>query len=248
MAFRMFETDEELKLEKSEYIRQNPFNYMPDEWKHHGKIDDEIENIARYLMKEYRTYYPFDENIFKIFHLLKPDQIRVVIIGQDPYPHRSYKTDMPLATGLAFSINQDESLTSSLVNICKELKRSVPNFGIPVHGDLSSWVTQGVMLLNSALTVVPNVKITEGHANIWSGFICEILKIIHAHNKNVVYMMWGRSAQKFDSIISPTCFRRNKAVHPSGKNGERFIGCDDFVECNKHLIKIRQNPIDWNIF
>ena len=171
--------------------------------------------------------------------------VKVVILGLDPYPQET--NGIPNGCGLAFSYRRDFPVpsNSSLHNIFKELAKEYPGYVKPNHGDLSSWCKQGVLLLNTALTVLPMMP--KSHLNIWEPFISNILNIIVQVNPNVVFLLWGGDAKKMVTKIGKAKYFETS--HPSGQSAYRgFIGCNHFTLANQYLVEKGLTPIDWNVY
>lgn len=202
-----------------------------------NRLHTYIEDKRRIESDEYRVYPPF-EKVFSAFEKCSLDQVRVVIIGQDPYP----QPDM--AVGMSFSIPREMKLTKSLMNIYKELANSVPGFNVPKHGDLTRWAEQGVLLLNICLTVDRGVA--NSHQGRWLPFIRKALKNINDTNDGVIFVLWGREAQKIEEYIDNNAIIL-KGYHPVARGKYSFVGCGHFVEINNILAKRGQEIIDWNL-
>jgi hypothetical protein len=149
---------------------------------------------------------------------------------------------------MSFSVRREDSIPSSLQNIYSELVTSVRGFTKPDHGDLKDWARQGVLLLNSCLTVRPGQA--GSHGDIWLGFISKVIKAIAAVNPYCIYMLWGRDAQKLESMILNVGERSIilKAAHPSGLSAKHgFFGCNHFNLANESLLKHKKTGIIWSI-
>ncbi len=208
---------------------------------------DDIEEIDKKLTKLKAAKIivcPKKRDIFKIFYLCKPEDIKVVIIGQDPY-HTVNHDGNPIANGMSFSVNKKVKVPPSLKKIYKELAREDNLFKIPSHGDLIEWVKQGVFLFNTALTVPE--KHPHAHKGDWIGFTPKVIKkIIEKRGKNVVFMLWGRPAQKYKSLIGgkPKILETS---HPSPLAWQRhFDSCNHFKLANEYLESVEETPINWN--
>ena len=209
---------------------------------------DELEEISDILEDDEkingRPFFPLKKDLFRAMELTRFPKIKVVIFGQDPYPQK--KSDgLPRAQGLSFSVSEDDQIPSSLKNIYRELENTVDDFVSPAHGDLTPWAKQGVLLLNSCLTVQQGLP--ASHGELWIGFIARVLEWIGEHHPKAVYVMWGKEAQKMKKHInnkSPML----EAAHPSGinRNGG-FIGCNHFNKINNYLKKQGMTPIDWKL-
>ena len=195
--------------------------------------------------KSWSTCLPHRRDIFKIFSMVQPPEIKVVILDQAPYPRMI--GDHPEAVGMSYGGHPDNPVPASLKNIYKELARSIPGYRTPGHGDLTHWVLQGVFLLNMSLTV--RINQPNSHSEVWMGFIIPVLEAIGQANPECVFMLWGGDAQKAVKYISS----RSKVLacnHPSPRSvmmggKECFIGCGHFVKCNEILVSQKKTPIDW---
>ncbi len=201
--------------------------------------------IEKPLRKEYeeREVYPPYDLIFNAFYITPFNEIKVVIVGQDPYHNPGE------AHGLCFSVPKGVKHPPSLVNIFKELERE---YGLPYpeSGDLTPWAEQGVFLLNAVLTVRRNEPGSHRNLN-WEKFTDEIILRIAENLNNVVFMLWGAYAIKKERIIMPFIEKNKhcvlKASHPSPLSKNDFIGCDHFIKANDFLIKMGKKPINWAV-
>jgi uracil-DNA glycosylase len=192
-------------------------------------------------------YYPLKADIFAALYDTPLNNIKAVIIGQDPYPQTLIinGTSLPRAVGLAFSVRKEDSIPSSLNNIYIELTNTVDGFVKPDHGDISEWTAQGVLLLNKCLTVQPGQP--GSHDDIWGTFINRIFQAISIVNPTCIYMLWGREAQRVKPMLGKHSIIL-EAAHPSGLSARRgFFGCNHFNLTNEALIKQGKTPIDWRI-
>lgn len=165
----------------------------------------------------------------------KPNDTKVVIIGQDPY------ISVEQAMGLSFSVPKGVAIPPSLRNIYRELETDIDGFVRPTHGDLSEWTKQGVLLLNASLTVVE--KLSNSHHKIWSKFMSEFLKIFSKNNPHIIYILMGKDAQKMKEYIKPGFFI--ETAHPSPLARGAFFGSKPFSQANIELTKLGKNQIDW---
>jgi len=210
----------------------------------------ELQHISLLLeeqQKLYGTFYPLKKDIFAAFSYTSLSNVKVVIVGQDPY-HQTITIptgNVPRAVGLSFSVRQEDSIPSSLQNIYTELCNTIPNISRPDHGDLREWAKQGVLLLNMSLTVFPGQA--GSHGDIWLGFINKVFKAIATTNPHCVFMLWGKEAQKLRSMIGDRSIIL-EAAHPSGFSARRgFFGCNHFNLANEALIKQKKIGINWSI-
>ncbi|QJC38665.1 uracil-DNA glycosylase [Enterobacteriaceae endosymbiont of Donacia fulgens] len=187
-----------------------------------------------------KIIYPKKKYIFNIFKKINFNNLKVVIIGQDPY----YGFNQ--ANGLAFSVMPNINIPPTLKNIYKTVKLDIPNFRIPNHGYLINWVNEGVMLLNSVLTVEKEKP--RSHADIgWEIFTNNIIKIINYNYKNIVFLLWGNYAKKKINFITSNHLVLTTS-HPSPLSFYKgFSTCKHFSKTNKYLILKKKKPINWNI-
>jgi uracil-DNA glycosylase len=184
--------------------------------------------------------YPSGSQIFNAFNTTPFDKIKVVIIGQDPYHNPKQ------AMGLSFSVPDDIPSPPSLVNIYKELKTDI-GMQIPNTGNLTKWAEQGILLLNSVLTVRANEP--ASHSKIgWMNFTDVIIRKISDEKKGIVFLLWGKFAQDKQVLIDATKHYVLKAAHPSPLSAHNgFFGCKHFSKTNELLTKQGLEPIDWLI-
>jgi uracil-DNA glycosylase len=204
-------------------------------------------SIDKFLAKEerkYGMYFPLKKDIFKAFELTSLKDVKVVIIGQDPY-HSVDDDGNPTAQGLSFSVRRGSRVAPSLQNIYKVLKRTIPGFEIPRHGDLTYWAKQGVLLLNKDLTVRPHLA--KSHPKSWMGFINLVMQSLISFNKNTVYMLWGRPAQELERCIGNGHILKTGHPSPMSFHKYGFKTCNHFNEANDILRESGQTPIDWQI-
>ena len=205
-------------------------------------IDIDFErSLFNFINQEYatKTVYPPKEKIFNSLNCVPLNKIKVVIIGQDPYHVKGQ------ADGLAFSCANGHP-QPSLTNIFKEITQDL---GITMSGNtnLASWAEQGVLLLNSSLTVV------EGHPTShsacgWLTFTRKIIEIINKQNQPIVFLLWGAHAKSFASILNNPMHLVLTAPHPSPFSAySGFFGCKHFSKCNDYLIKNNIEPIRWQL-
>lgn len=181
--------------------------------------------------------FPEPKNIFNAFNLCPLPDVKVVIIGQDPYHEPGQ------AHGLCFSVLPPTPVPPSLVNIYREIESDL---GRPsaTHGDLTAWAHQGVLLLNSTLTVAAHRAASHaGHG--WEQFTDAVIRAV-AHRDNIVYMLWGASAQRKAEFVDPTRNLILKSAHPSPLSAYRgFFGNHHFSRANQYLIQHGKTPIEW---
>lgn len=186
-----------------------------------------------------KVIYPPATEVFNAFKLTELDDVKVVILGQDPY----HGPDQ--AHGLCFSVLPGVRTPPSLVNIYKEMQRDLPGFVTPNHGFLESWARQGVLLLNTVLTVQAGMAHSHAHLG-WETFTDRVIERINAHCQGVVFLLWGAHAQKKGRFIDRSRHHVLSAPHPSPLSAHRgFIGCGHFSEANRLLVQQGRSPIDW---
>lgn len=204
---------------------------------------DTYKNLEKFLETEYQTkiIYPEPQNVFNALNLVKFDDVKVVIIGQDPY-HNPRQ-----AHGLAFSVEKDINIPPSLQNIFKELQSDI-GFQIPNNGNLTKWAKQGVLLLNSILTVEQNKP--NSHKNKgWEVVTAKVIEILNQRQDPVVFLLWGNNAKIFAKNINLSKHYVLTAVHPSPMSANQggWFGCKHFSKTNEILKSLGKTPIDWQI-
>jgi uracil-DNA glycosylase len=187
------------------------------------------------------TIYPPADEVFSAFGLTDFAQVKVVILGQDPY-HGAGQ-----AHGLAFSVKPEVAIPPSLRNIYRELASDVPGFVVPQHGFLQHWAAQGVLLLNVVLTVQENQA--NSHANWgWEHFTDRVVAQLNQHRNGLVFMLWGSYAQKKGAMIDRQRHLVLQAPHPSPLSAHRgFFGCKHFSQANAYLQQQGLGAIDWQV-
>lgn len=199
-----------------------------------------FEELTRFVRAEYTSgvIYPAARNIFRAFDKCPVDSLKVVIIGQDPYHGPGQ------ANGLCFSVNDGVPFPPSLQNIFKEINTDMGT-AVPRSGNLDRWAEQGVLLLNSVLTVKAHLAASHaGHG--WEQFTDAVVRILAERKQNLVYMLWGSYAQRKGAIADPSRNLILKSVHPSPLSAYRgFFGCKHFSQANAYLQNCGQQPIVW---
>jgi uracil-DNA glycosylase len=184
------------------------------------------------------TVYPPAPHVFRAFNLCPFDQVKVVIVGQDPYHGPGQ------ANGLSFAVNDGVTLPPSLKNIFKEIEQDL---GIKPNpsGDLSRWARQGVLLLNSVLTV--QARQPTSHAGLgWEQFTDAVIYALNAQRHHIVYLLWGKYAQNKGAVIDRTQNLVLTSAHPSPYSATQFFGHHHFSLCNQYLSEHNLDPIDWH--
>ena len=208
-------------------------------------LEDEFKkpymlNLRQFLIQEKsknKIIFPPNEKTFSSLQLTSLNEVKLVIIGQDPYH------GVGQANGLAFSVEKDTKIPPSLINIYKELGEDI-NLQPPNHGDLTFWAKQGVLLLNSVLTVVKGEPASHSDKG-WEIFTDKVIEILN-QKENIVFMLWGSYAQEKGSIIDASKHCVLKAPHPSPLSAHRgFFGSKHFSKANQYLTKQGKTPIKW---
>ncbi|HLR15319.1 MAG TPA: uracil-DNA glycosylase [Bacillota bacterium] len=198
--------------------------------------------LKEFLRKEYatKTIYPPKKDMLNALYSTPFHHVKVVILGQDPYhgPHQAH--------GLSFSVQKGVSQPPSLKNIFKEL---VSDLGceIPSHGNLTAWASQGVLLLNTTLTV-ENGKAYSHQGKGWEIFTDEIIRKLNDKQQPIVYLLWGKAAEQKGKLIDTKKHFTISSPHPSPLSAYRgFFGSKPFSRANELLIQTGQEPVDWNV-
>ncbi|GAA3534877.1 uracil-DNA glycosylase [Zobellella aerophila] len=186
-----------------------------------------------------KQIYPPQQDMFNAFKYTELAEVKVVILGQDPYhgPHQAH--------GLCFSVLPGVRTPPSLANMYKELSADIPGFRTPSHGYLESWARQGVLLLNTVLTVEAGKA--HSHAKLgWETFTDRVIQAVNEHLQGVVFLLWGNHAQKKGAMIDRRRHHILAAPHPSPLSAHRgFLGCRHFSQTNDLLAGQGKAPIDW---
>ncbi len=210
---------------------------LKDEWQ-----KPYYKNLRNFLKNEYKNYtvYPDMYDIFNALKYTSFADTKVVIIGQDPYHEPNQ------AHGLCFSVKKGTPPPPSLLNIYKELSTDV-GFVIPDHGELTAWAKQGVLLLNTVLTVRKGLANSHKGKG-WEIFTDEIIKKLNQKDTPVVFLLWGANARKKAALITNKSHSILEQVHPSPLSAYGgFFGCKHFSKTNEILSKAGLKPIDWQL-
>ncbi len=198
--------------------------------------------LYQFIRQEYQTkqIFPPADDIFNAFHLTPLSQVKVVIIGQDPYHNDGQ------AHGLCFSVKPDVEIPPSLVNIYQELHDDL-GCEIPNNGYLVKWAKQGVLMLNTVLTVRAHMA-NSHHGKGWEEFTDAAIKALNEQNRPIVFILWGRPAQMKKSMLNNPNHLILEASHPSPLSAYRgFFGSRPFSKTNQFLKEHGESPIDWQI-
>ncbi|HMW67027.1 MAG TPA: uracil-DNA glycosylase [Chitinophagaceae bacterium] len=202
-----------------------------------------FEQMALHLKTEKqqgKIIYPPGAFIFNAFNSTPIDQVKVVILGQDPY-HGAGQ-----AHGLCFSVQTGVPPPPSLINIFKELNEDL-GVAIPSHGNLSAWATQGVFLLNASLTVRAGEPMSHSKIG-WAQFTDNVIKKISTEKTKVVFLLWGKFAQEKKALIDESKHCILKAAHPSPLSAHAgFFGCRHFSKTNEYLVSKGIDPVNWSL-
>jgi uracil-DNA glycosylase len=214
-----------------------------------NELQEFITNKKENYKKRNVCIFPPKELVFNIFNLVPINNIKVVIIGQDPYIRKNE------ATGMSFSVPKTTKIPPSLVNIYKELQNDTQtNFTIPNHGDLTPWTTQGVFLLNASLTVLEGKS--NSHQKYWQPFTNNFITYLSTNYENIVFCLWGNFAKSKEKFI-----KNNekhyiiKTAHPSPLSiahegsifEKKWFGNHQFSKINDYLLQNQKKPIDWKL-
>jgi uracil-DNA glycosylase len=201
----------------------------------------QLADIAAFVATERakKTVFPPDDDVFNAFSLTSYDDVRVVLLGQDPYH------DDGQAHGLCFSVKPPTKPPPSLKNIFKELESDL-GIAPPDHGDLTSWAKQGVLLLNAVLTVVAHTPASHAGKG-WEQFTDAVIRAVNEKSERVVFCLWGNYARKKAVLIERARHAVVEGAHPSPLSMKKFFGSKPFSSINTALVEGGQKPIDWRI-
>lgn len=202
-----------------------------------------MSDLKLFLQAEQRAHqvFPPGKLIFNAFEQTPFDQVKVVILGQDPYHN------VGQAHGLSFSVPAGIDIPPSLRNIYKELKTDIPGFELPTHGDLTKWARQGVLLLNATLTVRAHEAGSHQKKG-WELFTNQAILELSKRREGVVFLLWGRFAKDKAALIDYKKHHILTAAHPSPLSAHNgFLGCKHFSQANELLSQRGQQPIDWTL-
>ena len=212
-------------------------NHLEDEFSKTYMI--EIKEFLRNQISQRKTIYPPGKEIFNCFNFTSYEDVKVVILGQDPYH------GVGQAHGLSFSVKDNTSIPPSLKNIFKELNSDL-KIKIPYSGNLTSWALEGVLLLNSSLTVELNNP--NSHQNIgWKFFTDKVIEVL-GKKRDMVYILWGKNAQLKKSLINTEENLVIESAHPSPFSADKgFFGSKPFSKTNDYLSDMGKGPINWEL-
>ena len=235
----------EFYLNNISYFKNQKKVKIHDSW--YYELEEEFQKkywveLSAKIKNSYKnkTIFPKPSLLFNAFNSTHLNDVKVVIIGQDPYH------GLGQANGLSFSVNEGISIPPSLLNIFKELNSDL-NIPISKTGNLQSWANQGVLLLNTILTVEKDNA--NSHKDIgWEIFTKKVIEVISTKLNNIVFILWGKQANYINDIIDLSKHHIISSVHPSPLSAHRgFFGSKPFSKTNKFLISKGISPIDWNL-
>lgn len=199
----------------------------------------DIKNYYIEALKQGKTIYPPANLTFNAFNLTPLDDLKVIILGQDPYHNPNE------AMGLSFSVAKGIKIPPSLRNIYKELQMDL-NIKPSLDGDLSAWARQGVLLLNSILSVEAHKP--KSHSSWgWQRFSDAVIEKLSLEKEKLIFLLWGNYAKEKKALIDTSKHFILEATHPSPLAGNKFLGCRHFSKCNEILKNLNKTPIDWNL-
>jgi len=183
---------------------------------------------------------PARDDIFNALRFTPYADVKVVLLGQDPYPTPGD------AHGLCFSVRPGVRIPGSLRNVYKELKADIAGFQAPSHGNLEAWARQGMLMLNTVLTLRANEAFSHRDRG-WEEFTDRIIRAVDAKPARVVFVLWGKAAQKKRELITGAHHRIVECAHPSPLSARHFLGCRCFSKINAHLAEAGLAPMDWTV-
>ena len=219
-------------------LKKDWFNLLQNEF--HSDYFNELESFLCSERSQGKIIYPQKHLIFNAFDKTSVNNLKVIILGQDPY----HGPDQ--AHGLCFSVNHNVKLPPSLKNIFKELQSDV-GITAPVSGNLEKWASQGVLLLNSILTVREGEPGSHQNRG-WEQFTDAIIRLLSMEKEGLIFLLWGRYAQAKEHLIDSQKHFILKAAHPSPFSAyQGFYGCRHFSKTNEILKSTGREPIDWSL-
>jgi uracil-DNA glycosylase len=218
----------------------------------------EFDILNEYLNEEKHQYeiFPYPDLLYNAFNYTSYDDIKVVILGQDPYPNFEFYNNelIPNAMGLSFSVPYDNPIPSSLRNIFKNLNKfnHLYDYKFPKHGNLQSWASQGCLMLNTSLTVRQGKP--NSHSFYWCNITDRIISHLSDNKENIAFVLWGNPALSKKKLIDETKHKVFVSSHPSGlscnnklKEYPAFVEYNVFYEINKYLKDVNKIPILWQL-
>jgi uracil-DNA glycosylase len=211
----------------------------------------ELENILNLVntdLQNGNTIYPYPQNVFRTLYYFGPKDIKLVLLGQDPYInaeiHKNEK--IPQACGMSFGVPKiHKKIPPSLLNIFKEIKNCYPDSKMPTNGFLKRWICkENILLLNSALTVIAGHS--NSHKDLWSSFTDKLIEFISRENEDTIFLLMGNFAIKKSTLIDIKKHKIFTTVHPSPLSASQgFFGCKVFIKIDEYLESKNKKPIKW---
>jgi len=207
------------------------------------ELQDVGKVLAKKILIERERLTPEPWNMYRALALTPWYNVKVVIVGQDPY--LQLEGGKPVATGCSFECAPGNPINKSLANIFVVLSKTIPGFKMPKNGDLTKWAEQGVLLLNASLTAKSGSE-SNTHKDIWKFFSLRIFQFLSKMRTRVVYMLWGREAQSHMESITKNSNLILTSSHPVARgSANNFLLCNHFAEANEYLVAHGETPIDW---
>ena len=211
----------------------------------------ELENILNLVNADLlngKTIYPYPQNVFRTLYYFGPKDIKLVLLGQDPYINAEIYDDqtIPQACGMSFGVPKiHKKIPPSLSNIFTEIKNCYPDSKIPKHGFLKRWICkEKMLLLNSALTVIAGKS--NSHKDLWSSFTDKLIEFISRENKNTIFLLMGNFAINKSNLIDINKHKIFTTVHPSPLSASKgFFGCKVFIKIDEYLKSKNKKSIKW---
>lgn len=213
--------------------------------------EPELKHISKLLdqQKKLGVYFPKGPDIFNSFKYCPFSKVKVIIIGNNPYPgsieHEGNIISKDM--GMSYGLRKCDTLSKSMQNIYTELKNTVKGFEPPSHGNLESWAEQGILMINNSL-VTTNQKVNFDYSELWYGFLNKVFKSIGTINPNTIVVLWGRKIQQISKLLPDGFVLIESDNHPEEYRANvGFLGCNHFNIINEHLKKQKRELIDWTI-
>lgn len=231
-------------------------NYFKSDNDDRNELIDDVNKELRKLVLRDIDVFPYPDLLFNALNLTSFDDICCVILGQDPYinsvVNKETNMKVPEAMGLSFSVPKGHSIPPSLENIFKNMVKNKIITKKPTHGNLSNWAKQGILMLNSALTV--KEKLSNSHQTVWSRFTANLIEYIVEQKQNIIFVLWGGDALKKLPLINTKVHHVIVSSHPSPlgasnklRQYESFNESNPFKEINDKLTKMGKKVVNWNI-
>jgi len=206
-------------------------------------MSQDFANLGQWLIEErkHKNVYPVQQNVFKAFKLTPYENVKIVFLSDKPYVDKNY------ATGLSFGVNTEMGvgLPSPLKTMICALESDLDILCLDFDYSLEGWSKQGVLMLNTALTVEKGKA--SSHLKAWNPFIIQVINAINRKNDNVVYVLFGENAQHYEKYLDEYSTRVIKAPHPASDAQSGFYGSKIFSKCNSILYMLEKEEINWNI-